>query len=346
MHLYIHIPFCDSKCGYCAFFSKTNQNHLLAPYFESLLLDLKHQIQQFCVHKISSIFIGGGTPNIADSKYYAPIFEILLPLCQKDCEITLEANPNLLKKDWLLDLKSFGLNRLSMGVQSFYEDKLKLLERNHNQKDIFNAFDIALNSLENVNIDLIYDCVLDSKERLYNELQSALQLGITHLSAYSLSIDSHSSFAKHNRNDTQSKQSYGEFVRDFLTSFGFLQYEVSNYSPHKKCQHNLGYWQNHEYLGVGASAVGRIGNHRYNGFMNIESYIKTPLQKNIEVLSQKDLEFEEIFLGLRSEVGVRREILDSKKLDIVLDEKLCFESKNRIYAKDFFNADNLALYLS
>ncbi|RDU65289.1 coproporphyrinogen III oxidase family protein [Helicobacter didelphidarum] len=346
MHLYIHIPFCDSKCGYCAFFSEVNKLELIAPYFTALKKDLLHQLNSYNIKNISTIFIGGGTPNIVDSSYYYELFEILLPLCEKNCEINMESNPNLLKKSWLLELQSLGLNRLSMGVQSFFTDKLQLLERQHNQKDIYYAFDLARTYFDNISLDIIFDCVLDTQERLQTELESALNLGVNHLSAYSLSVDSHSRFSLNNRHDTCSTISYASFVRDFLDSQGLKQYEVSNYARNKKCLHNLGYWSGDEYLGIGASAVGRIGTTRYSGINKIESYIHNPLQKRIENLSSKELEFEAVFLGLRSEIGVQKELCKAEKLEILFSENMIFEKQGRIYANDFFLADSLALYVT
>ncbi len=346
MHLYIHIPFCDSKCGYCAFFSKVNQNSLITPYFEALLKDLKYQIQYFRIKNISSIFIGGGTPNFVDHNFYNKIFEYLIPFCIKDCEITLEANPNLLTKEWLLHLKKLGLNRLSLGVQSFFDDKLAMLERNHSKKDIIYAFEIANKYLDNVNIDLIYDCKLDSKDRLEQEISFATNLKVNHISAYSLSIDSNSRFGEQKRYDLQSLNGFGSFIRECLSDYGFKQYEVSNFAYTNKCKHNLGYWRGDEYIGVGASAVGRIKNIRYQSLANIHKYINNPLYKKEEYLSKKDLEFESIFLGLRSEVGVNKNLLDSKKLNIVINEGLCYEYNCRIYSNDFFLADSLSLYLT
>ncbi len=346
MHLYIHIPFCDSKCGYCAFFSKINQDDLIAPYFDALLKDLKHQIEYFNIKKLSSIFVGGGTPNFVDSKYYDKIFEVLKPLCIADCEITLESNPNLLKESWLLHLKNLGLNRLSLGVQSFYADKLNMLERNHSIRDILHAFEIAHKHLSNISLDLIYDCKLDSKIRLEQEILNAINLKVNHISAYSLSIDPSSRFGKKKRYELQSNDGFGEFIKICLENHGFNQYEVSNFAYRNKCRHNLGYWRGNEYLGIGVSAVGRIRDIRYYTSPNLQNYIRNPLKKEKEYLSKKDLEFENIFLGLRSEIGVDKTILNKNKLKIVLDEGLCHESNQRIYSNNFFIADSLSLYLS
>ncbi|WP_285819260.1 radical SAM family heme chaperone HemW [Helicobacter bilis] len=346
MLLYIHIPFCDSKCGYCAFFSQINKENMIEPYFQALLKDIKHTLKHFSVKKITSIFVGGGTPNFVDSKHYREIFKLLTPLCASDCEITFEMNPNLITHSWLSEIKGLGANRLSIGVQSFYDDKLQMLERVHSYDDIFRAFDIAYKHIENISLDLIYDCKLDTNKRIEYELESALKLPISHLSAYSLSIDSNSRFGDRKAYSLQSRESFGVLVRDFLQKKGFRQYEVSNFSYKNKCRHNLGYWQGKSYLGVGASSVGRVDSVRYFATPNLEQYITNPLQRKEEALSQNDLDFESIFMGFRSEIGVEKSLLNQAKLKYVIESNLCYEANNRIYANDFFLADSIALYLT
>lgn len=347
--IYIHIPFCDSKCGYCAFYSQIDRLHLAKAYFDALKIDIKNQL--FCdtkPPKISSIFIGGGTPNLISWEFYKDIFELLLPLCKANCEISVESNPNLLSKKWLIEMKSMGLNRLSMGVQSFFSDKLALLERNHNKKECINALKCAREIMQNISIDLIYDCALDNEARIKKELNEAINLAPEHISAYSLSIDSNSRFGDSTRYDLLSNETLGYFVREVLQSGGYRQYEVSNYakdSTESKCKHNLGYWQGKEYFGIGASAVGRRGFTRYSGLNNIESYIANPGQKRIEILSKNDLDFESVFLGLRSEVGVLSSLCNATKAQILKKENMLYEKNKKLYAKDYFLADSLALYL-
>ena len=355
--LYIHIPFCDSKCGYCAFFSQVNKENMIKPYFESLSKDIEHTLKYFSVEKITSIFVGGGTPNFVDSKYYLDIFRILTPFCVSDCEITFEMNPNLISNTWLNEIKSLGVNRLSIGVQSFYDDKLQMLERVHVYDDIFRAFDIAYKHIDNISLDLIYDCRLDTQYRIEYELESALKLPINHISAYSLSIDSNSRFGDRKDYSLQARESFGVFVRDFLRAKDFKQYEVSNFTlvnkcksnkfQHDfKCKHNLGYWRGDEYLGVGVSSVGRVDFVRYFAVSNLEQYIINPTKRKKELLSQNDLHFESIFMGFRSEIGVEKILLNQSKLKYVIENNLCYEYDNRIYTNDFFLADSIALYLS
>lgn len=346
MHIYIHVPFCDSKCGYCAFFSQIDSMDHMDSYFDSMAFEIKEGLRIHSIKNISSIFIGGGTPNLASPRHYEKIFSLLSPLYEQNIEISIESNPNSLSRQWLQEIKNMGVNRLSLGIQSFYSDKLALLERQHSPRDIEMALESASSIFDNISFDLIYDCALDSKSRLEKELEMALKLCPSHLSLYSLSIDKQSHFAINNKYEKLSKESLSSFVRDFLCDKGAKHYEVSNFALPKKCKHNLGYWSSEEYLGFGAGSVGRIGNNRFYAPKNLEAYISNPLQRKVEILSQKDLDFEEVFLGLRSIVGVRKELLESNRLELVLNEGLCFSIKDRIYAKDLFLADELALYLT
>ncbi len=190
MILYIHIPFCESKCGYCAFNSYENKSELKEAYIQALCLDLKHALKQ-THEKMESIFIGGGTPNTLSVKSFEKIFESIHQNARLsvDCEITTEANPELISKAWCQGLKDLGINRLSLGVQSFREDKLLFLERQHS-KNIAPVVEVVLKSgIENISIDLIYNTPLDSEKSLKEELKLAKELPINHLSAYALSIE-------------------------------------------------------------------------------------------------------------------------------------------------------------
>ncbi|WP_198937093.1 radical SAM family heme chaperone HemW, partial [Helicobacter pylori] len=190
MILYIHIPFCENKCGYCAFNSYENKHGLKEEYTQALCLDLKHALSQ-TDEPIESIFIGGGTPNTLSVESFERIFESIYRNARLslDCEITTEANPELISKAWCQGLKDLGINRLSLGVQSFREDKLLFLERQHS-KNIAPVIETILKSgIENVSIDLIYNTPLDNENSLKEELKLAKELPINHLSAYALSIE-------------------------------------------------------------------------------------------------------------------------------------------------------------
>jgi len=347
--LYLHIPFCDSKCFYCSFNSYTNLGHLYAQYMESLKESLEFQLNKFNLKKelISTLFIGGGTPSTIEPKLYEPIFKLLEPYLEKDAEITTEANPNSATKEWLEEMFNLGVNRVSFGVQSFNDKKLQALNRAHNSKDaifaVENAYDIGF---KNISIDIIYDFAGDSKELILNDLKQAFKLPINHISSYELTIEKATEFFKHPEVKKNS-ENLGFFLRDYILSKGFKQYEVSNYGRYQSL-HNLGYWEYKEYLGVGAGAVGFFENKRVYPHTNIQKFIKEPLFVTEEILSSNDILTEKIFLGLRSIVGIEQKILPlkmQKKADILVNEgKLEFKDKY-YYNKEFFLADELALFI-
>ncbi|WP_066389183.1 radical SAM family heme chaperone HemW [Helicobacter himalayensis] len=361
MLLYIHIPFCASKCGYCAFNSYVGEKNLHKPYIDALCKDLEHSLSTQNYPKISSVFFGGGTPNLLDSALFEPVFKVFMPHIQKNCEITMEGNVNLLSHSWCAHMRSLGVNRLSIGVQSFLESKLKFLEREHCQNDIFKAFEFALNAgFENLSCDIITGTPLDSELSLESEFKNLAKLPLQHISAYTLSIDEGSRFAKNTaKMHSLPPQDLSNLVRAHIQALGFIQYEVSNYAKNEHyCRHNLGYWEAKEYIGCGAGTFSRIGNARTNALKSIKEYIANPHFREIEPLSSEDLRTEEIMLGFRCKSGVRVELLDSKKcVDLLESSKAHIQTRNFstqkntrtkrdfLIANDFFLADSLALYL-
>lgn len=349
MILYIHIPFCTSRCGYCAFNTFSGQENLILPYVNALLLDLKNSAQILKNHKnpeIFSIFFGGGTPNTLDFTHFSRIFDCIFKNFQvaKNCEITSEANPNLLTKIWCENLHAMGLNRVSIGIQSFFSDKLSYLQREHTYENIFDAIKIAERAgILNLSVDLMYNTPLDTLSRIKSEVAQLKNLPINHVSAYSLELE-----RPHLQNSTTD---FSDDFRAELADLGFAQYEVSNFSRGYKCEHNLAYWRGENYLGCGAGAIGKMpsnsGSTRLYTHKNLKNYIKNPIHRISEILDKNALKTEEIFLGLRCEIGVKTKNLDAKKVEILTDPKdpRCFVKNDRIFANDFFLADEIAVFL-
>ncbi|CUU69133.1 coproporphyrinogen III oxidase [Campylobacter hyointestinalis subsp. hyointestinalis] len=346
MQIYIHIPFCESKCPYCAFGSHSDKFSQVKKYF----LALNHEIQNTILdlnEKITTIFIGGGTPSSVNAEFYAQIFEVLKPKLAKNAEITSEANPNSANLQWLEDMKSLGVNRISFGAQSFDEKKLRLLGRIHSKNAIFKAVQNAkIAKFKNINVDLMYSTKLDTKKLLKRELENIANLGISHISAYSLSLEEKTPFWD-KLNLKKDSLSLARYLISGLEDIGFKQYEISNFG--KICTHNLGYWKQKDYLGFGAYAVGTMGDRRFYSPSDLDEYIANPLQKKVEILSKKDMLEEHIFLGLRSCVGIKLSNLDKEKIEKV--ELL--EKENKIYIKNgrafntnFLIADEISLFLT
>ncbi len=350
MLLYIHIPFCDSKCFYCAFNSYTSLHSLRDDYMVSLKLQLENGLTKYD-KKIETIFIGGGTPSTIKAHKYKEIMSIVKPYLIENCEITIEANPNSATKEWLEEIYQVGINRVSFGVQSFDDEKLKFLGRNHNKSQAIDAINNAKSvGFENINCDIIYDTQLDTKELLENDLKIIKSLPINHISAYSLIIEEGTKFFE-KKNVQLENEELARFLFEEFSDLGFDQYEISNFAMGEKAQskHNLGYWQYKEYLGVGSGAVGCINNERLYSQEDVHKYIENPLDYvDVEILSENDILVEKVLLGFRSIVGVDINMFNKDiqtKVKILVEEEKVKKENNMIYAKDFMLADELSLFL-
>ena len=350
MLLYIHIPFCDSKCFYCAFNSYTSLHSLRDDYMEALKIQLKDELKKNA-KKIETIFIGGGTPSTIKASKYKEVMEIVQPYLVKNCEITIEANPNSASKEWLQEIFEIGINRISFGVQSFDDKKLKFLGRNHNKSQAIAAINHAKEvGFENINCDIIYDTQLDNKELLQNDLSIIKNLPVNHISAYSLIIEEGTKFFE-KKNVQFENEELARFLFEQFSKLGFSQYEISNFAKgeNARSKHNLGYWQYKEYLGIGSGAVGCLNNERLYTQNDVHKYIENPLKYvEIEKLNNEDILVEKVLLGFRSVVGVDVGLFnqDAKsKIDLLIDAKKLIFENNRVYAADFMLADELSLYL-
>lgn len=347
--LYLHIPFCDSKCHYCSFNSYVDMFDLKESYMEAVLLQLEADLQKFNIQKrsIETLFIGGGTPSTIDPALYEPFFEKVQDYLCENAEITTEANPNSAKKEWLEGMKGLGVNRVSFGVQSFFDDKLKLLGRAHNSAQALKAVERAKEAgFKHISIDLIYATMLDTPKRVEEEVKKACDLQIEHLSAYELTIEEGTEFQKRPEVRVESLQQ-AKIVKEVAQEYGLMQYEISNFGL-ARCRHNLGYWEYKPYLGVGSGAVGRVSNMRYYPSSDLKSYIQNPLFKSSEELSDEQILDEKIFLGLRSCVGVDEAILDEKmaqRAEILLKEGKLLYKKGRYFNENYLLSDEIALFI-
>ncbi len=350
MLVYIHIPFCDSKCSYCAFNSYVDKFHLKEAYMKALEVQLKYELKRYSAskHSIESIFIGGGTPSTVDAVLYKPIFKMLKPYLKNNIEITSEANPNSASKEWLKGMMLLGVNRISFGVQSFNEKKLKLLNRAHKAQDAIDAVLYARDvGFQNISIDLIYATLGDTKKLLEYDLSTAFSLPINHLSLYALTIEENTPFAS-TPEFSNERLELTEWLFNKVNKAGFQHYEISNFGSYQST-HNLGYWRYKDYIGLGSGAVGKLNFKRFYPTNIVEDYIKNPLNRKIEKLTDEDKKMEQIFLGLRSCVGVDINILnqtEQKNAKILIDTKKIILKDNILYNPKYLLADEIALFLS
>ncbi|MDR3177842.1 MAG: radical SAM family heme chaperone HemW [Campylobacteraceae bacterium] len=349
MILYLHIPFCESKCPYCAFTSYTDKNAVKKRYAEAIVKQLEFELERFGARNIESVFVGGGTPSTFAPELLKPFMDILAPFLSKNAEITTEANPNSASLKWLLNMRELGFNRVSFGIQSFDDKKLKFLGRIHSseeaKKAVLNAWEVGFG---NISVDIIYGTKADTKKLLQNDIKTASSLPVNHLSAYSLTLEENTPFFGR-QNVKKESLHLAEYLVESLKGEGFLQYEVSNFSRGYECFHNKQYWRHESYIGIGCSAVGFADKKRFYSNENLEEYVKSPLAQRIESLSDEDLRLERLFLAMRSNIGISLEFFSTQmksKIDMLLKDKKVYIKDGRLYNSNYFLADEIALFLS
>lgn len=315
---------------------------------QALHIQLLHELQRFeaSKHSITSVFIGGGTPSTVPPELYKEIFKTISPFCVGDVEITTEANPNSATKEWLEGMLKNGCTRVSFGVQSFNDTKLKFLGREHNATQAKLAVQTAkVVGFAHISLDLIYATKMDTKELLEEDITTALSLPIDHLSAYALTIEENTIFETY----PEAAKERFELSQFFVGKIKehFEQYEISNFGTYR-CRHNTGYWKLDDYMGVGSGAVGMLKQQRFYPTTDIEAYIQSPLNIDVEELSEEDIKIEKTLLGLRSCVGVDERNFsqnERKKALLLLEEKKLIKIGHRLYNPDFFLSDELALFI-
>lgn len=318
LSLYIHVPWCVRKCPYCDFNSHTSPQSLpQKAYVAALIADLQADLAWVQERKIGSVFIGGGTPSLFSGQSYQDLFRQLHHYLDfaNDCEITLEANPATVEHDNFEGYLKAGINRLSLGVQSFNPTHLQTLGRIHSQQDAFNAIQLAKTAgFNNFNLDLMHGLPNQSLEDALLDIETALSFNPPHLSWYQLTIEPNTAFYRQpptlpNDDILWAIQEAGQ---EKLAQAGLLQYEVSAYSQQQASKHNVNYWQFGDYLAIGAGAHGKVttpeGIFRYRKTRLPKDYLAAVPQQQarlgLEHIATDDLAFEFMMNALRLKDGV------------------------------------------
>lgn len=318
--VYIHIPFCKQKCKYCSFISFPCIDRI-SKYVSSLLEEIDFYYKG---EELNTLYFGGGTPSLLDMDSLRKIIEKFN--LSEECEVTLELNPDDADLVYLEKLLEIGINRLSIGSQSFDDKILNLIGRRHNSAQIFEAVKLAKKSgFKNISLDLIYGLPTQTLESLNKDLVIINRLGIQHLSTYGLKIEEESFWGKcppENLPDDDSQADMYLVINDFLEKNGYKRYEISNFAQEGfESKHNLNYWNNEEYYGLGVAAHGYIDGIRYSNSCILDEYITSPLvRKNEHVQSEQEILEEEIFLGFRREAGINVAFIN-KKFGIDFEDK-------------------------
>ena len=330
--IYIHIPFCTNKCIYCDYYSIEKREKDMPHFIDMLIREIELTSQDY--HEdwtFDSIFFGGGTPSIMNIKWLRMILNTLKTSfdISKVKEITLESNPGETSKQQLSQLRKLGINRLSIGFQSLQPELLTILSRIHNPKDCLNTYKNARDAgFDNINVDMLFNIPGQDFKVWQKDLGKVLNLAPDHISAYSLIVEKNTplhSLVKNGQIIMPSEKmnlTMFEFVRKYLSSHGYNQYEISNYTiDGMKCLHNLHYWNLDPYLAFGPSAHGYDGHNRWWNISSLDAYIRKLEQKKMplsgsETLSQIDHFNEAVFNGLRTREGIQLRNIHSWETDV------------------------------
>ena len=317
LELYIHIPFCIKKCDYCDFLSGPVSRAGQEAYVYALLREIKEAASRE-KRPVSTLFIGGGTPSVLP----VDLMELLLSELSEQfrflpaAECTIEANPGTLTEEKLVLYRKYGLNRISIGLQSPVDQELKMLGRIHDYREFLESYELARHvGFDNINVDLMFAIPGQSYEGWVRNLRTVAALAPEHISAYSLIIEEGTPFfsRKLDLPDEDTEYRMYEDVAGILGEYGYHQYEISNYARSGfECRHNKGYWTRMDYLGLGLGAASLIGKKRFTNTNIMEEYLNhsrdlTGIRKDVEILEKKDEMGEFMFLGLRMTEGVSEE---------------------------------------
>lgn len=324
---YIHIPFCVHICHYCDFNKVFIKGQPVDDYLKALQVEMERTIQQSNDNELKTVFVGGGTPTSLSQEQLKTLLTTIrntLPI-RHDAEITFEANPGDLTEDKLMVLREGGVNRLSLGVQSFDEQLLKKIGRTHQVEDVYQTVENAKKSgFQNISIDLMYGLPGQTLESFVHSLQETFRLNIQHVSSYSLIVEPKTVFYNlmrkgklHLPSEDDDAKMY-ETLLQLTKQNGFHQYEISNFAKRGfESKHNLTYWNNEEYYGFGAGAHSYVDGVRKSNIGPVNHYIQQIKDGKLPILEETTLTLtekmeEEMFLGLRKTEGVSIENFQEK----------------------------------
>lgn len=343
--LYLHVPFCNQICTYCDFHKEIATTTKKRNYMNALCEEIKLHKKEYT--SLSTIYIGGGTPSSLDLE----LLETLLQTIKETIDLTniieysMETNPNDITEDFAKLIFKYGINRVSIGVQTFNQKHLTFLGRTHSKEDVFNSIKILRNTgFQNISIDMMFSLIHQTMQELEKDVNEAIKLGVEHISYYSLILEEKTTlsylYKKNNisLNSNELEADMYEFVINRLAKAGYIQYEISNFSKgNHKSLHNLTYWHNLDYLGLGSGSHSKVENKRFFHATNVTKYINDITSKQYHQYEAEayDSITDEMILGLRLIEGVSIEYINNKyQIDLL-----------RAYPEitDFINSGHLKL---
>lgn len=358
--LYIHIPFCVKKCEYCDFLSWNAGEEERQQYVAALLSEIESYREFAKGYRVSTIFIGGGTPSVLLPKQMEDILQKIYEIfeLERRPEITVEVNPGTVDEEKLQCYKENGVNRLSMGLQSVKDEKLRLLGRIHTYQEFVESYELARKAgFDNISIDLISSVPGQTLQEWKEELETAAAQNPEHISVYQLIIEEgtpfYEKYAEHPEllpDEETSRETY-LWTGKFLKEAGYEQYEISNYAkPGKESRHNLKYWERGDYLGLGLGAASMVRNIRMSNTKDMRTYLERcdkpkTMREDVQFLEEPRQMEEFMFLGLRKTRGVSKkefkrifgremDMVYEKALHKCLENGMLLEHKDRIFLSE------------
>lgn len=358
--LYVHIPFCVKKCGYCDFLSWCGTSEEKETYVQALLKEIESYREFARGYRVSTVFVGGGTPSVLEAGQMEGVLGNIQEVfeLEKKPEITLEMNPGTVTEEKLQCYKENGVNRLSIGLQSVKNEKLEVLGRIHSYEEFLESYELARKAgFTNISVDLISSIPGQKLEEWKEELAALSALSPEHISVYQLIIEAETPFyekyAEHEEllpDEEESREIY-LWTGSFLKEQGYEQYEISNYAkPGKESRHNLKYWERGDYLGLGLGAASMVQNIRMSNTKDMKTYLERcgqpkTMREDVQFLEEARQMEEFMFLGLRKTRGVSRKEfrrIFGQEMDMVYEKALhkCLENgmlkehKDRVYLSE------------
>lgn len=352
--IYVHVPFCVRKCNYCDFYSVKHNEEKEKNYINAILTEIKSYEKSGSEYIVDSIFFGGGTPTIIKPQNLRLIIEEIKNIFQldKNCEISMEANPNSLSDDNLTAYKEMGINRLSIGIQSLNDEILKNIGRLHDKGEALDALNRAkLHGFDNINTDVMFNIPGQNIDDITNTIKDIIKHGVKHISFYSLKLEYGTPMFEMEKNkkiimpeeDDEREMYYAG--RRIMEEHHLMQYEISNFALKGfECRHNLKYWNQDEYIGFGPSAHSFLNNERFSNCSDLELYCENAMKGDFnrtvhEKLDHEGLMFEYLMLRLRLNAGLDTETF-KKKFNMDFHEKYSAQIKYLINNELIESKDN------
>ena len=338
--LYVHIPFCESICDYCDFPKLQYFRNVAVEYLKTL----KKEFEFRQIENLKTIYIGGGTPTALEDDLFEELLKMVLPYTKGVEEYTVECNPESLSLNKIKLMKKYGINRVSIGVESTDDKILKSINRHHTFSDVKKAVELLRgNGIDNINLDLILGLPNVTEKMIEKDIRNIVSLNPEHISCYSLTVHPHTVFFLNEIKEPDSDFSYENYkmVNQILNEAGYDHYEVSNWAKSGyESKHNMTYWRNEHYYGLGYAASGYIGEIRYQNNTNFQEYLKGNFAGSEETLTKHDEEVYQIMLNLRLASGLNlKEFRDKFNKDLFKEkeEKIvsCITSKHLYLEGDY-----------